>query len=297
MIREAREVITAGVPRLLLLGTPDQFGAAVPDGHDAWCRSRARARAPWRCTSSRCCRPRTWWWSGRSPMAAHPRRPGRGPGLADRAAHAAEFSAGDADERLHGGGGHPGPRRRGGGGAGHRRPAGVPRPGRLPAPRRGRARLPRGPGRPADQLDRVRSRPGWTSATPRTGRSRSRSWPSWCSCARPGGGCPAGAVPRGHASCAAPTAIGPGLRHDGTRRRGRPTRWSTTGVTYYFCRAGCRAGVRADPAAYLTGRRPDADQERLRGRGAGGEGLVLLRRHPAGGRLPAGRRADRRPRR
>jgi xanthine dehydrogenase accessory factor len=32
VIREARQVITEGVPRLLLLGTPDQFGAAVPDG-------------------------------------------------------------------------------------------------------------------------------------------------------------------------------------------------------------------------------------------------------------------------
>jgi xanthine dehydrogenase accessory factor len=32
VIREARQVITSGEARLLLLGTPDQFGAAVPDG-------------------------------------------------------------------------------------------------------------------------------------------------------------------------------------------------------------------------------------------------------------------------
>jgi xanthine dehydrogenase accessory factor len=32
VIREARRVIAEGVPRLLLLGTPGQFGAAVPDG-------------------------------------------------------------------------------------------------------------------------------------------------------------------------------------------------------------------------------------------------------------------------
>jgi xanthine dehydrogenase accessory factor len=32
VIRAARRVITEGVPRLLLLGTRDQFGAAVPDG-------------------------------------------------------------------------------------------------------------------------------------------------------------------------------------------------------------------------------------------------------------------------
>jgi len=32
VIRQAREVIAEGAPRLLLLGTPEQFGAAVPDG-------------------------------------------------------------------------------------------------------------------------------------------------------------------------------------------------------------------------------------------------------------------------
>src|SRR5262250_1627543 len=32
VIREARQVIADGEPRLLLLGTPGQFGEAVPDG-------------------------------------------------------------------------------------------------------------------------------------------------------------------------------------------------------------------------------------------------------------------------
>ena len=32
VIREARQVIAEGEPRLLLLGTPDQFGEKVPDG-------------------------------------------------------------------------------------------------------------------------------------------------------------------------------------------------------------------------------------------------------------------------
>jgi xanthine dehydrogenase accessory factor len=32
VVREARQVIAEGVPRLLLLGTSEQFGAAVPDG-------------------------------------------------------------------------------------------------------------------------------------------------------------------------------------------------------------------------------------------------------------------------
>ena len=34
VIREAQQVIADGTARLLLLGTPDQFGEAVPDGHD-----------------------------------------------------------------------------------------------------------------------------------------------------------------------------------------------------------------------------------------------------------------------
>src|SRR5580693_9987699 len=32
VLREARQVIAEGVPRLLLLGSPDQFGAAIPEG-------------------------------------------------------------------------------------------------------------------------------------------------------------------------------------------------------------------------------------------------------------------------
>jgi xanthine dehydrogenase accessory factor len=32
VVREARQVITEGTPRLLLLGSPEQFGGAVPDG-------------------------------------------------------------------------------------------------------------------------------------------------------------------------------------------------------------------------------------------------------------------------
>ena len=32
VIREARQVMADGIPRLLLLGSPDQFGTAVPDG-------------------------------------------------------------------------------------------------------------------------------------------------------------------------------------------------------------------------------------------------------------------------
>src|SRR5215469_16749992 len=38
------------------------------------------------------------------------------------------------------------------------------------------------------------------------------------------------------------------------------------------------------------GKSRDADQERVRGSGAGRAGMGVLRRHPAGGALPAGRR-------
>jgi xanthine dehydrogenase accessory factor len=34
VIREAQQAIAGGTPKLLLLGTPDQFGSAVPDGID-----------------------------------------------------------------------------------------------------------------------------------------------------------------------------------------------------------------------------------------------------------------------
>ena len=56
---------------------------------------------------------------------------------------------------LDGRGRDPGSRRRGGGRAGGRRPARLPRPGRVASPRRGGARLPGRPGRARDQLDRV----------------------------------------------------------------------------------------------------------------------------------------------
>src|SRR5580704_2766657 len=32
VIREAKQVMADGIPRLLLLGSPDQFGTAIPDG-------------------------------------------------------------------------------------------------------------------------------------------------------------------------------------------------------------------------------------------------------------------------
>ena len=46
VIREAQRVIVEREARLLLLGTPEQFGDAVPGRDASSCRSRARARGP-----------------------------------------------------------------------------------------------------------------------------------------------------------------------------------------------------------------------------------------------------------
>ena len=111
----------------------------------------------------------------------------------------------------------------------------------------------------------------------------------------------AGALLRrpGHASAVADARDGdrPGVRHDGHGRRRPATRSSATASTYYFCCAGCRS-LRGGPGRYLTE-----------------GGLTVLIKNdfevaqpvdkvwqffddiPAGGRLPAGCRAHRRPRR
>ena len=138
----------SGEPRLLLLGTPEQFGAAVPDGMTVIpisCQSEGALEvyiepvlpAPHLVVV------------GRSPMAQT---------LADLAGALAggptwstgrDFTAGRRRRALDGRGGHPGSRRRGGARAGGRRPA---RPTWAWSPRGGaasRARLPGRPGRAA----------------------------------------------------------------------------------------------------------------------------------------------------
>ncbi len=69
------------------------------------------------------------------------------------------------------------------------------------------------------------------------------------------------------------------------------------GVTYYFCCAGCRRKFEQDPAAYATEGNPMLIKNDFEVAAPGRQGLAVLRRHPAGGRLPARHRADRRPRR
>ena len=69
------------------------------------------------------------------------------------------------------------------------------------------------------------------------------------------------------------------------------------GTTYWFCCVGCHDRFAADPRATcplcrLTGR-PDAAEEHLRGPPLRRRGVGVLRGHPAGRGVPARRRADR----
>ena len=185
VIREAQRVIADGAPRLLLLGSPDQFGATVPEGMTVVpisCQSEGALEvyiepvlpAPHLVIVGRSPMAQTLADLGRSARLAHRRCRGRG-----------LHRRGRGPRALDGRRGHPGPRRRGGGRAGGRRPARLPGPGRLAPPGRRRARLPRRPG-PARRTSSTGSacRPGSTWATSPTRRSPSRSWPSWSSSAR-----------------------------------------------------------------------------------------------------------------
>src|SRR5215472_4692692 len=98
VVREARQVIADGTPRLLLLGTPGQFGAAVPDGMTVVpisCQSEGALEvyiepvipAPQLVIV------------GRSPMAHTLADLARALGWRTKLIAAADFSSADADER------------------------------------------------------------------------------------------------------------------------------------------------------------------------------------------------------
>ena len=156
VIREAQQVIAEGTAKLLLLGTPEQFGAAVPDGMTVVpisCQSEGALEvyiepvlpAPHLVIV------------GRSPMAHTLANLAGALGWRTDLIGGPDFTRGRRGRALHGRGGHPGPRRRGGARAGGRRQARLPGPGRV-APARGRAcsaTSPTGACR-KDQLDRVR---------------------------------------------------------------------------------------------------------------------------------------------
>ena len=190
VIREARQVIADGEPRLLLLGTPDQFGETVPEGMTV---------VPIACQSEGALEvfiepvqpaPRLVI-VGRSPMAQTLAALADALGWRTALIDSREFSAADADGHsmvvvaTQGHGDEEAMEQ-----AVAARP-GLPRPGRLAAPRRGRPRLPQGPGRaqgparpgqgagrprPGADLapgDRGRD-PGRTGPAPRRGRDRRR---------------------------------------------------------------------------------------------------------------------------
>jgi xanthine dehydrogenase accessory factor len=246
VIREAREVISTGEARLLLLGTPDQFGAAVPDGMTVVpisCQSEGALEVyiepvlpvPHLVVV------------GRSPMAETLASLGRdlgwrtdlvaGPGLAEAGASersmvvVATQGHGDEDAVQ---------------AALAVRPAYL---GLVGSRRRGAAVLGylADRGLPADQLDRVRVPAGLD-----LGHTSHREIAvailaelvqlraAGALAAASQAGAPAGPAGATDPVCGMTVAAGPSsypLDHDGT--------------TYYFCRAACRQEFARDPAAYL----------------------------------------------
>ena len=194
VIREARQVIADGEPRLLLLGTPDQFGETVPDGMTV---------VPIACQSEGALEvfiepvqpaPRLVI-VGRSPMAQTLAALARGARLAHRADRWPEFSAADADEHsmvvvaTQGHGDEE---------AMEQAVAAGP-PTSAWSPRSDAARPSSATSRtgacPRTSSTGSGCRPASTSGGPRTGRSRSRSWPNWSSSAPRARSAAARAVP------------------------------------------------------------------------------------------------------
>ena len=108
VIREAQRVIAEGTARLVLLGSPDQFGGAVPAGMTVVpisCQSEGALEvyiepvlpAPHLVIV------------GRSPMAHTLADLARSLGWRAELIAGRDFTAADAGRRLHGGGGYPGP--------------------------------------------------------------------------------------------------------------------------------------------------------------------------------------------
>jgi xanthine dehydrogenase accessory factor len=269
VMREARQVITEGEPRLLLLGTPDQFGQTVPEGMTV---------VPIACQSEGALEvfiepvqpaPRLVV-VGRSPMAQTLADLAGALGWRTVLVDGREFSAADADEGsmvVVATQGHDDEEAM--------EQALAARPaylGLVASERRGAAVLGylKDRGVPGNQLDRVKVPAGLD-----LGRTSHREIAVavlaelvQLRAAGEIGGGPAGAsvtsagaadasgAHTGHAERAAPgagqvaEAVDPvcgmtvvagessyPLEHDG--------------VTYYFCRAGCRRAFEADPAAYV----------------------------------------------
>jgi xanthine dehydrogenase accessory factor len=258
VIREARRVIADGVPRLLLLGTPEQFGAAVPDGITV---------VPISCQSEGALEvyiepvlpvPHLVI-VGRSPMASTLADLARALGWRTALLDGPDFSAADADERsmvvvaTQGHGDEEAVEQ-----AVAARPAYL---GLVGSPRRGASVLGylADRGVPRDQLDRVHVPAGLD-----LGRTSHREIAVAILAElvqlRASGalqaGVPAGAAAGAASGAAASGAAEPAEAVDpvcGMTVAAGPAshRLEHDGVTYYFCRASCRREFEQDPAAYL----------------------------------------------
>ena len=276
VIREARQVITEGEPRLLLLGTPDQFGETVPEGMTV---------VPIACQSEGALEvfiepvqpaPRLVV-VGRSPMAQTLADLASALGWRTALLDGREFSTADADEGsmvVVATQGHDDEEAM--------EQALAARPaylGLVASQRRGAAVLGylKDRGVPKNQLDRVKvpaglnlgrtshreiavailaelvqlraagEIPGGTAGAGATGTGATSTGAASTRGARAGQGrraatAPAAAAPAEATDpvCGMTVVAGESsypLEHDG--------------VTYYFCRAGCRRAFEADPAAYV----------------------------------------------
>jgi xanthine dehydrogenase accessory factor len=256
VIREARQVIADGEPRLLLLGTPDQFGGIVPEGMTV---------VPISCQSEGALEvfiepvqpaPRLVI-VGRSPMAQTLAALAGALGWRTALLDGPDFSAADADERsmvVVATQGH--------GDEEAMEQAVIARPaylGLVASHRRGAAVLGylADRGLPKDQLDRVHVPTGLD-----LGRTSHREIAVAILAElvqlRAAGGIDTAAGEAGgigaqadQAERAAPAeAVDPVCGMTVTAD-GSSYPLEHDGVTYYFCRAGCRRDFEADPAAYV----------------------------------------------
>ena len=276
VIREARQVISDGEPRLLLLGTPDQFGETVPEGMTV---------VPIACQSEGALEvfiepvqpaPRLVV-VGRSPMAQTLADLAGALGWRTALLDGREFSTADADEGsmvVVATQGHDdeeaieqalaarpaylglvASQRRGAAVLGYLKDRGVPKN------QLNRVKLPAGLnlGRTSHreiavailaelvQLRAAGEIPGGTAGAGATGTGATSTGAASTRGARAGQGrraatAPAAAAPAEATDpvCGMTVVAGESsypLEHDG--------------VTYYFCRAGCRRAFEADPAAYV----------------------------------------------
>ena len=256
VIREARQVIADGEPRLLLLGTPDQFGGIVPEGMTV---------VPISCQSEGALEvfiepvqpsPRLVI-VGRSPMAQTLAALAGALGWRTALLDGPDFSAADADERsmvVVATQGH--------GDEEAMEQAVIARPaylGLVASHRRGAAVLGylADRGLPKDQLDRVHVPTGLdlgrtshreiaVAILAELVQLRAAGGIDTAAGEAGGTGAQADQAKRAAPAEAVDPVCGMTVTADGSSYP-----LEHDGVTYYFCRAGCRRDFEADPAAYV----------------------------------------------